>query len=55
VIVNRFLTVKKLNDTLNTMQEKKMFKELVYYVMACRSGSMFHGHLDENGKSKELL
>jgi hypothetical protein len=34
------------------MNEKKMFKELVYYIMACRSGSMFNGTLDENGSSK---
>jgi hypothetical protein len=34
------------------MNEKKMFKELVYYVMACLSGSMFNGTLDENGNGK---
>jgi len=34
-----------LNDALKTMQSKKMYKKLVFYMEACESGSMFEGHL----------
>lgn len=49
------LTVKELHDALNVMNEKKMFKELTYCIMACHSGSMFAGHLNESGNSKLIL
>jgi legumain len=49
---NRFLDAKDLITTLKYMEEKQMFEELVYFIMACHSGSMFDGHLDSNGKSK---
>lgn len=35
------LTVKDLSATLKTMQSKKMFKQLLFYMEACESGSMF--------------
>jgi legumain len=35
------LTVKDLSSTITTMQSKTMFKELVFYMEACESGSMF--------------
>jgi len=44
-----YLTLKDLNDALKEANEKKMFKELTYYIMACHSGSMFNGQLDSNG------
>lgn len=35
------LHVKELSKTLKTMQSQKMFKQLVFYMEACESGSMF--------------
>eukprot|EP00438_Fugacium_kawagutii_P010533 Skav214530 [mRNA] locus=scaffold410:264535:292705:- [translate_table: standard] len=35
------LHVKELSETLKTMQSQKMFKQLVFYMEACESGSMF--------------
>lgn len=43
------LTVKDLSATLKTMQGKKMFKQLLFYMEACESGSMFPD-LTSNGK-----
>ena len=43
------LTVKQLSQTLKTMQSKHMFKQMVFYMEACESGSMFPD-LTENGK-----
>jgi legumain len=43
------LDVKELNASLTYMQEKKMFKELVFFMDSCNAGSMFDGHLDPNG------
>jgi legumain len=54
VVNNQVLTVKDLNEAFRYISEKNMFKELVYYIMACHSGSMFKGHLDPNGKGKYL-
>merc|ERR550537_254994 len=31
----------QLQDTLSQMQQAKMFKQLVFYLEACESGSMF--------------
>eukprot|EP00438_Fugacium_kawagutii_P012636 Skav215591 [mRNA] locus=scaffold666:132200:133360:+ [translate_table: standard] len=44
-----FLHVKDLSKTLQKMQNQKMFKQLVFYMEACESGSMFPD-LQENGK-----
>ena len=44
-----FLHVKDLSKTLKTMQSKKMFKQLVFYMEACESGSMFPD-LQSDGK-----
>merc|ERR1712151_183526 len=38
-----------LSKALQTMQKKDMFKELVFYMEACESGSMFPD-LTQNGK-----
>eukprot|EP00930_Biecheleria_cincta_P067800 TRINITY_DN5468_c0_g1_i3.p1 TRINITY_DN5468_c0_g1~~TRINITY_DN5468_c0_g1_i3.p1 ORF type:complete len:480 (-),score=118.13 TRINITY_DN5468_c0_g1_i3:300-1646(-) len=35
------LHVKELSQTLDEMKQKKMFKQLVFYMEACESGSMF--------------
>ena len=43
------LTVKQLSKTLKTMQSKKMFKQMVFYMEACESGSMFPD-LEKDGK-----
>lgn len=44
---NAPLTVKTLKMTLLDMSLKKKFKNLVFYLEACESGSMFDGWLDE--------
>lgn len=36
-----YLYAKDLIDTFQTMYNKKMYKQLVYYMEACESGSMF--------------
>ena len=36
-----YLYADKLNDAFETMQSKKMFSELTFYMEACESGSMF--------------
>ena len=38
-----YLYKDKLHQALQTMYQKKMYKELVFYVEACESGSMFEG------------
>lgn len=43
---NDVLHSNDLNDALNSMYQKGMFKELVFYMEACESGSMFNGILD---------
>ncbi|GMG15909.1 unnamed protein product [Phytophthora fragariaefolia] len=35
------LTASRLKSAMKTMHEKKMYKELVFYMEACESGSMF--------------
>jgi legumain len=35
------LTASRLKQAMRTMREKKMYKELVFYMEACESGSMF--------------
>ena len=47
------LTVKELTQTLKTMQSKQMFKQMVFYMEACESGSMFPD-LKANGTCKLL-
>ncbi|KAI6212388.1 Legumain 1 [Aphelenchoides besseyi] len=42
------MTVLDLNITLQSMHDKKMYKELVFYMEACESGSMFSGILPNN-------
>ncbi|KAI6223493.1 Asparaginyl endopeptidase [Aphelenchoides besseyi] len=42
----RRLTAYDLDSVFRRMHEKKMYKNLVIYVMACYGGSMFEGHLD---------
>ncbi|CAE7765034.1 Lgmn, partial [Symbiodinium microadriaticum] len=47
------LTVKELSQTLKTMQSKQMFKQMVFYMEACESGSMFPDLKDDDlGKFK---
>jgi len=43
------LTTKQLNDAFKTMQEKHMFKQLLFYASTCNSGSMFDGKLKSDG------
>ena len=45
---SKYLYADELNDALHTMHEKKMYKELVFYLEACHSGSMFENKLPSN-------
>lgn len=49
IVRSALMSKKQLNDALKEMQEKSMFKELTYYIMACHGGSMFQDQLDKNG------
>ena len=40
---SQYLYKKQLTTALETMHKKKMYKELVFYMEACESGSMFTG------------
>ncbi|OQR90784.1 vacuolar-processing enzyme [Thraustotheca clavata] len=42
------LYAKDLVETLKTMHERQLYKELVFYMEACESGSMFKDLLPEN-------
>src|SRR4051812_38551060 len=42
------MTVKEMTATLKAMHDKKMYGEMVLYVEACESGSMFAGVLPSN-------
>jgi len=44
------LSTKQLNDALNYMHENKRYGELVFYLEACESGSMFEGVLKDDKK-----
>lgn len=39
------LTVKQLNDALISMHKEKRYSQLVFYLEACESGSMFENVL----------
>ncbi|KAI6177612.1 Legumain [Aphelenchoides bicaudatus] len=43
------LTSKVLTEALKDMDAEKKFKKLIYYIMACHSGSMFSGKLEPSG------
>ena len=43
-----YLYADELNAAFQTMFEKKMYKELVFYLEACHSGSMFYNLLPNN-------
>lgn len=45
---NEYLYAKDLNDTFTLMNQKKTYQELVFYLEACESGSMFDGILAAN-------
>ena len=47
---NEYLYSDELNSALQTMYDKQMYKELVFYLEACESGSMFDGQLPDNIK-----
>jgi len=42
-----YIYADKLNEVLQTMSDKKMFKELTFYLEACESGSMFPNLTDK--------
>ena len=42
---SKYLYADELNDALNTMHTKNMYKELVFYLESCHSGSMFENKL----------
>jgi legumain len=46
--VGPYLTSSRLNQGLQTMNQKKMYNKLVFYLEACESGSMFEGLLPSN-------
>jgi hypothetical protein len=52
---NGWLIKGPLNNALKYMEKNQMFKELVYFIMACRSGTMFSDVLDSNGKGKYIV
>ncbi len=43
-----FLYADELHDTLRNKSQAGGFKELVFYVEACESGSMFRGLLEDD-------
>lgn len=43
-----FLHAAELQQTLQTMHQKQMYNELLFYMEACESGSMFEGKLPTN-------
>lgn len=45
---SKYLYSDELNSALLTMYEKRMYKELVFYLEACHSGSMFEKLLPKN-------
>ena len=45
---NKYLYKDELNSALNLMYEKGLYKELVFYLEACESGSMFYNVLSPN-------
>ena len=45
---SKYLYADELNAALLTMHEKKMYKELVFYLEACHAGSMFEKLLPSN-------
>ena len=45
---SKYLYSDELNSALLTMHEKRMYKELVFYLEACHSGSMFEKLLPTN-------
>ncbi|KAI0215578.1 Legumain [Lamellibrachia satsuma] len=42
------LTARRLNDAIKQMYTEKRYKQMVFYVEACESGSMFHHLLPKN-------
>ena len=47
---SKYLYADELADAFNVMHEKKMYKELVFYLEACHSGSMFDKELPDDIK-----
>jgi len=45
---NEYLYANDLNSTFNMMYSKSMYSELVFYLEACESGSMFDGILSSS-------
>jgi len=45
---SEYLYANDFNATINYMNTNKMYKEMVLYIEACESGSMFEGILAEN-------
>ena len=45
---NEYLYANDLNATINFMHSNNMYKEMVLYIEACESGSMFEGILANN-------
>lgn len=45
---NEYLYANDLNSTITYMHENKLYKEMVLYIEACESGSMFEGILADN-------
>jgi len=46
--VGGYLYADVLHDALKTMHSKGMYKEMVFYLEACESGSMFENILEDN-------
>ncbi len=44
----RYVTAGQLLDAVTSMGEAKMYGEMIFYIEACESGSMFNGLLPSN-------
>ncbi len=42
------LSARQLNEAITSMHENKQYKQMVVYVEACESGSMFNKLLKDN-------
>ena len=45
---NKYLYADKFNTIINNMYSKKLYKEMVLYIEACESGSMFENILKDD-------
>jgi len=49
------LHAQKLNEVIQTMHNNGKFRQMVVYVEACESGSLFHGLLPSNINGTDVM